>query len=254
MEPQPKELNQKRKCDENSSEQSKRKKNEAPEEAVAVTQFTDVIDDCLEHIFKHLSLSDLISLGDTCKRFQPLVESIFKTKFKGNVVDLRPGYNSNPQHLINPFENTIEIFDLSHCFKVLRLFGCKISKLNIDFFYLNADHIAKLAKYMNEFCADSLIDIKIRITSSVMMENLVKPFSNAESVDIWVCDLDDLNIWFPKMRRLVLRPDLHPCMENTFPHLEELAICARVLEKQKTYVGKLLCMNPHLQKICSNAD
>lgn len=74
----------------------------------------------------------------------------------------------------------LDLFKVLRCFKVLRLFGSKIFKLLIDFFYLNANKIAKLAQYLNKFCADFLINIKLRITSSVMMENWAKPFSNAE--------------------------------------------------------------------------
>lgn len=121
---EPKDSSQKRELDkENSEQQNKRKKDEAPEEAVSLMQLTDVVDDCLEQIFKYLMLPDLISLGDTCKRFQPVATSTFETKCNGKVIELYP----YPRRLdpIKLFGNTIKIKNLSECL-VAKFPNCKL--------------------------------------------------------------------------------------------------------------------------------
>ncbi|XP_055326223.1 uncharacterized protein LOC129580052 [Sitodiplosis mosellana] len=235
---------QKRDHDEDSSEQNKRKKLEAPEKADAVTKITDVNDDCLELIFGHLMLQDLVNVADTCKRFQPSAKAAFAAKCRGMVMMLVPYHNRF--QLIESIEDAVKVFGLSNCLKVLRHFGHKITMIHIAYLEINAVKQAALGRYMNEYCADSLTYIAIAGVLKEMTANWTKPFINAETVWLWSSDLGDLSAWFPKTRRLVLHAGAK-WVENTFAHLEELEI--HVNEHNRASVAEILRLNPHLQQL-----
>ncbi|XP_055306100.1 uncharacterized protein LOC129570489 isoform X2 [Sitodiplosis mosellana] len=233
MSSQIKKQNQKRENDEDSSEQNKRQKIEVPEEeADATTKLTDVVDDCLVHIFKHLMLRDLINLADTCTRFQPAAESTFEAKCRGKKIKIRLDHNSNRMQPVKLLDNaTIEISDLSSALKVLRHFGSMIPKLSIYFHDKNMDRNAEVARYMNEFCANSLIDIEMIDATKQVVANWTKPFANAESIHLWRSNLGDLNAWFPKIRRL------------------KIFATAREYGCEKEGVTDILRLNQNLQKL-----
>ncbi|XP_055304936.1 uncharacterized protein LOC129569797 [Sitodiplosis mosellana] len=237
---------QKREHHDNNSEQNKRKKLGTPDEADGVTKINDVNDDCLELIFSHLMLQDLVNVADTCKRFQPSAKAVFATKCRGKLVMLHPSV-----HRLQPFEsieNFVKVFGMSNCLKVLRHFGHKITKIDIDYFYIYTVKQAALGRYMNEYCADSLIDIAIAGAPKEVAANWTKPFINADSIQLLYSDLGDLSAWFPKTRRLVLHSGAK-WVENTFPHLEQLDIYDDVSERNRANVVELLHRNPHLQQL-----
>ncbi|XP_055304947.1 uncharacterized protein LOC129569808 [Sitodiplosis mosellana] len=236
---------QKREHDDKSSEQNKRKKLGTPDEADGVTKITDVNDDCLELIFGHLMLQDLVNVADTCKRFQPSAKAVFASKCRGKWLMLHPSV-----HRLEPFEsleNFVKVFGMSNCLKLLRHFGHKITKIDIDYFFINTVKQAVLGRYMNEYCADSLIDITIGASEEVIA-NWTKPFINAETVWLWSSDLGDLSEWFPKTRRLVLHAGVQ-WVQNTFPHLEELEIHNGSNKRNRASVAEMLRLNPHLQQL-----
>lgn len=243
-----KNLDQKREHDEEDGETNTHNENETSEEVDGPTKITDIIDDCLEQIFKYLMLQDLINLADACKRFETPVELTFASMYKGKVVKLYPNRCSNGLEPIKLVADTIQIIGLSSCLKVLRYFGNQIAKLSIQFYCLCKDQKATIAQYMNEHCAGSLNHIKIHGATEQVMVNWTKPFSNAESIELWVSDLGDLNMWFPNMRRLVLHGKVK-CIKNTFPRLEELEIFTYEYEIKKESVAEMLRLNPHLKKL-----
>ncbi|XP_055304938.1 uncharacterized protein LOC129569798 [Sitodiplosis mosellana] len=239
-------MDQKRDHDEDSSEQNMRKKLETSEEANAVTKITDVNDDCFEVIFGHLMLQDLVNVADTCKRFQTSSKAAFATKCRGKVMMLDPSLNRLPP--IESFKNAVEVFGMSNCLKVLRHFGHKITMIYIDYLYINEVKQAELGRYMNEYCADSLIDIAIAGAPKEVAANWTKPFVNAQTIELRWSDLGDLSEWFPKTRRLVLHAGAK-WAENTFPHLEELEIHDDVNEDKRASIAETLRLNPHLPQL-----
>lgn len=224
MDPPAGESSQKRSCDTDKNERNKRRKIETPEEMDRTMKMTEIIDDCLVQIFERSKLQDLINLADTCKQFQPLVKLAYETKCREKMFDLDPRCCSNRSESITLFRKNIRISDLSNCLKVLRHFGNKIPKLYIDYFYLNENGKAALARYMNKYCSDSLTEIAIHgATQQTVSKNWTKPFANVVSIELCTTDVGNLNTWFPNMRSLVLRDDLQ-CIGDAFPRLEELKL------------------------------
>lgn len=238
-------LNLKCEHDEDDGDQNKSKKLKVPEDADAMSNLNDVDDDCLIDIFKHLILQDLINIADTCKRFQTMAQWAFVERYNGKTIKLYPS-SSNRIQPTKLFVNAVVISDLRSCLKVLRHFGVKISKLDISCYYLGEYKKVELAWYMNEYCVDSLIDLKIEKISNGMITIWTKPFLKVESIQYWGCNLIDFSVWFPNVRRFILSRSSQ-CILYTFPHLEELEISSGEYEYTSESITKMFFLNQHIQ-------
>lgn len=84
---------------------------------VSQTMFMDLNEDCLDKIFRYLSIRDLGSIAETCKWFQELAIKTFKCIWKNEVATL---HNNSTKDKLDSL-------------RILRQFGDLLLKVNIDF-------------------------------------------------------------------------------------------------------------------------
>lgn len=177
------------------------------EEAVATPaqpmKITDVNTDCLEKAFAYLDAIDLFNLADSNTWLREGAQLAFQ-KYKMKTVEL---YDD----VLCGFEikgGILQIEGLKNQLLFLRYFGHSVFTLNIWYDSIASDKRHYLNQYIKEYCADTLIHIKVYDGDENTFKSWEKPFANVERVSIHgrkMCDMiEDLNKWFPKMNHLEL--------------------------------------------------
>lgn len=233
---------------------------ESLEEAIAMgkSKITDLNDDCLDQIFKKLQLKDLLNVSDSNKRFKKPVGYAFASNYGDHEMDMRCFCHQNLKQLKINGNFSLQISGMLYCLKILRCFGHKISKLTICYGSINEDQEANVNQYLNEYCADSLVSIRIE---GATIPNLIKPFCKIETIEFRFTHLDfkitKFNKWFPNMRRLRFefvidtKMEDRRCIEKHFPHLEEIEFYGFSMEINfnETNIANALRLNPQLRKV-----
>lgn len=226
-------------------------KSEAIIESNGATKIlTDVIDDCLEHIFLYLSLEDLLNVVHTNKQLKPAAESAFVRNFgQGKLVVLK---KHRCAICINETEQ-VELPKYQTC-RLLRSFGHLILKQNIKLWcYENPSSYKIMFKHLNQYCHKSTSDITFSRISKY--SSMKQPFYKAETVCFDQCQFSStlypLNKFFPNVRNL--------CMDGSFgkskhiaahfPHLNQLEIKGGHMAFRCKPQVKMLRMNPQIRRL-----
>ncbi|XP_055307563.1 uncharacterized protein LOC129571742 [Sitodiplosis mosellana] len=190
----------------------------------------------------NLILNKLLTQTELSYRRKKAIEMVFAQK-----------YGTDWLYLNNHSDLSIE-----NWIKVLRFFGHMITKLDIVYWMISPENCIEIDRCVNEYCADSLIELKIKDAPTYIMNHFKKPFTKIETIKFEHCTLSsnstDFNRWFPMMRRLVFSSynefSERRCIEAPFPHLKELEFWLDHWKSfTKSNVAQTLRMNPNLLKL-----
>lgn len=106
---------------------------------------TDVNDHCLVEIFRFMSLEDLCTVSEVCKRFQQLAITAFKSTWKNRVVKI-----SN-LHRVGKEWKQMRLDSL----RILRHFGGVLTKLHVQ-----SDN-QKIYDFIVDKCGPNLVELKL---------------------------------------------------------------------------------------------
>lgn len=237
----------------------------------AKKKLTSLDNDCLEKIFKYLTLKDLLNVADSNKRLKQVADVVFALNYGAkelNLIDSNEVLGSNL--IISSAE--IHVGDLKSSLQVLRCFGQLISKVVVnrsgDSSHSNAHYNAILGTlliYVNEFCTESLTDIEIIGDDKLRIDYLDNSFTNVQRVQIWNCELDEeaqLNHLFPNVRVMYLygiRISDWSSIDGRFPMLKDLKVYRIWLDGieydifNSKYCATILKSNPQLKKVNDSA-
>lgn len=198
------------------------------------TKLTDVNDDCLEKVFMHLSLKDLLNIAHTNKKLKTAADMVFAHKFGKKWVNFK--INTFRQNAIIETGWTgwqfTDIYYLKTALRLLRCYGHLISNLSITFCKPFRTALVKVLHYTNLYCFETLKSIRFSdLGNHIFQTSMEKSFLKVEVVECNQCVFREkimkLNTWFPAMRRL----ELSCCsiadptsIVNLFSLLEELNI------------------------------
>lgn len=114
---------------------------------------------CLEHIFDHLDLDDLLNVADTSRWLRSVAYASYARKYgkKCVVVRFLRINHTEPQFGIE--EECVKVNCFAKHLQILRCFGKRISKLKIEYLAEIPDRRAVLDHYFSEYCAASEIKI-----------------------------------------------------------------------------------------------
>ncbi|XP_055308471.1 uncharacterized protein LOC129572528 [Sitodiplosis mosellana] len=225
------------------------------------TKITDINCDCLEKIFEYLAIGDLLNVDDSNKWLKLAAAIVFGRKFghkNVKITDIYPKYGA-----LSERDGTIVVGGLKTCLQFLRCFGESVKKLDVSFVDSTKKHHSHVDEYINDYCADSLGQLRVygRLTS--LMKDISKPFSAVESLCFEECvlgsKLTQFNVWFPRLRHLVLFTNcLNPTsIQVSFPYLEHLA--TEINHGRSTDIGTenlkmALGGNPQLRSLYIRVD
>lgn len=197
------------------------------------TQITDIIQDCLEVVFKKLSLKDLLNLADTSKDLRQKVQITLGHQLQSIQIE----------HIGNTLEPPIEFYryamtlrDLKMTFQVLRCFGDQIESIKIDNDENRRNQYIEIYRYLSEYCLNTLeiIEIGSPVTFAMAL-TASEPFLNVGCLYLHNIRVDanfdlylrTLNKLFPNVHSLTLNIfggffKYFPKIPFLFEHLNEL--------------------------------
>ncbi|XP_031635391.1 uncharacterized protein LOC116348509 [Contarinia nasturtii] len=186
----------------------------------------------IESDLKDMALIDLLKAVDANVELKSMAESIYMEDYANKLVNLIRVDDESSSNQLVEMGDTISIFNKLTALKFLRCFGHLITALNLDFYSVNPLIRAKIIRYVNKFCADTLIELKISSVNDGPLEKFEKPFAKVTKLQFSYCRLDsyttDFNIWFPKLRHLDMscnnRLASRDCIEDYFRDLKYLAV------------------------------
>lgn len=237
----------------------------------AKKKLTSLDNDCLEKIFKYLTLKDLLNVADSNKRLKQVADTVFTLnhgKKQLNLIDFNSILGSNL--IISSAE--IYVGDLKTSLQMLRCFGHSISRVLINRNGNTNDSNARystiretLLIYVNVFCTKSLTDIEIIGDDKLRINQLENSFTNIERVQIWNCELTketQLNHLFPNVRCMYLygiRITDWNSIECHFPVLDDLKVYGIWMNGieydifNSKYCATILKLNPQLKMVNDSA-
>lgn len=210
-------------------------------------KLTDLIEDCLEHIFMYLDHEDLAKVADASKKLKPTAEIVFIRKY-GKIEFIMPMGNSSVQNV----SSLLLLRCFGHLITTLALWECN---------YHSDRYLQHLFDYILEYCTKSLTEVLLaRILRSPFNSVATKPFLKVETLKIIQSNLaytilkaKDLSAWFPAIRCLELTNVSSNCsvVEKHFPRLEHLIIYVTGKISIES-IGMAFRLNPQLRRLDLN--
>lgn len=223
-------------------------------------KLNDINDECLEKVFMHLSLDDLLAIAHTNKKLKTAANMAFVNKFGSKRFYFKISTYSRSE-AIDMSEHEILIYDFKTSLRLLRCYGHLISDLAIEYdgqFYTAP---VMVLYYVNQYCSKSLEKVSFhRIFELAFEFSLDLPFAKIEMVHFDCCILGEkmskFNNWFPALRCLSLHASRfidRSSIAVQFPRLEELDLVDMFPEcLTPENVNALFRLNPQLR--CVSMD
>lgn len=210
---------------------------ELPGESVPATKIIDLYDDCLVKIFEQLDLESLFNAAIANEWLRPSAAEVYKRKFGAKIVNISKCHEENCCAL-QEYYGLINVSGLMACLRFLRCFGSSINILEIDYNKSKSKRYQYVLQYINNYCAESLIQFTFENMLNVMLiaQQFQKVFCNIKTVHILNSDLGQqwpsFIEWFPSVRRLdvdsvrMIHCTTIELIKKPFPHLNEIFIGA----------------------------
>lgn len=222
------------------------------------TKITDINQFCLEQIFIHLNLEDLMNVADANKCLRLAIYMPFIRNFGRKLIRIaRGGYREYDADPLVSMED-ITIVDLKTIFRMIRCFGGMITELiftyTLNFNNDKFDNYDRIMSYLCEFSNISLKKLTIRFSES-RFRGFNKPFLNVEYFELNSYPIEKcLSRLFPKLcyLRLTGWQDFNfSAVSEYFPNLYHLYIdsCFHWSESRMADFGTILQLNPNLRSL-----
>lgn len=220
-------------------------------------QVTDVNVDCLEHIFKHLIIDDLVSIASANSWFRVAAGWTFAHKFGKKTVTFKD-ISTIQKCRVGMSENGILIRDLRNCLRLLRCFGHLITKLEISHLLVAKKYQAYINQYISKYCIN-LAEITFSSCTEETFAVLKNVFKSVEKVRFVNCYLgskmSQLTKLFPNCRSLEFdglnEVFDRTCIAANFQKMEHFAVNLVASEKYgfgKKNVVKAIKLNSNTLK------
>lgn len=188
-------------------------------------RITDLNDDCLIEIFskKSLSLMDVCSLGETCKRFQPISQRVFSKNCSINMTN-EGRYDVVSRKLLQS-----ENLPSQNIERILKNFGSFLSEVSISHYQSreNVEASCFVLKLVSEHCVENLVTLRIHslIIPAFPTVKLNQIFKRLQILDLQYVTIEDDRMLFAELDSLVeLRvrwvENCSAMLENIFPKLK----------------------------------
>lgn len=236
-------------------------------------KLTDLNDNCLASIFKHLNLTDLMNIAKSSERFVEEARWAAKCRFHEKTVRIDASSILIVDENFNGWMSIMGRIDFrqgtkSKVSKFLEQFGHLILKLEVDCLrgrYSSDEDIQyykAIWQFISKYCSKTLLDLTLKINpdfhTSVLMNDINEPFENLKNLQIVEGELGRIrrfNKWFPELRSLTLLRNSvstggENCIHVNFPKLKELSIDIDAYGGFKEMdIGAAIRLNPQLRAL-----
>lgn len=180
----------------------------------------------IEDEIKNLDLPALLKVSLESELYQQKASILYKWKYSDFPVEISSVSKANNEILIS---NDVIYVDPGLTENFLKSFCKSITRLSIAYHMIKpmSQH-NEIGKYVNEHCAETLIEFSAKDTKAGVFDNMTKPFTKVERVAFegsWEkTDNNKLGLeeLFPELRVLNLSYPKASILECVFPKLVEL--------------------------------
>lgn len=217
--------------------------------------------DCQLIILELTDLSTLISLSETNKHLQHLVEYTLRHKFAKKCVAIVNPFAKDDFDDQVEIHNCVAINDFELASKVLTSFGHLIVSLELDF-PTTDNQIEEINALVNLYCSKTLTELVVRADNGDIFRSMTKPFQKVENILLKkhiksLCNkMMNFNDLFPALKRLnfvFIKVSDTRCIEQIFPYLEHLRIDINQFETFEYFtepvLERFMQKNPHIRSI-----
>lgn len=213
-------------------------------------KLVDINDDCLQSIFKYLSVDDLINVAEADDQLIPAAAEVFSRFHRKKQFDVVP-------EILRPSDDGCQKLLMDKAKNCLTHFGQHVSDLSIQF----KDHREiEIERLIQKHCITSLRNLKLIFCEKNYFGAMRKPFVNVEKLAIVDSRLGlkmlHMNHWFPNLVSLELfHVNLnHPeITEVNFPQLKNLVVWDEFFELPSTVVT-MVGHHPQLKSLKLRCD
>lgn len=139
-------------------------------------------------VLANLDMDRILALPSFGVRYHQFAEDVFKRKYSQKSFEIADPLLMDMNE-IREVNDIVYVKQFGEILRVLKKFGHLITKLSIEynqFPTLGGVNMAPIIKYINKYCADSLIEFSVTVTSDYMefFDKMAKPFQNVEILSI----------------------------------------------------------------------
>lgn len=174
-------------------------------------KLTDLHEYCLESIFEHLPIADLLILAESNEYFIGEACRATKRILRGNSVKIESSAISIENILLQKTVDYIKYVNSTETESTfLKHFGHLTSKLqlNDDRLGTRGDHRnTTLEYYIPKYCSKALIELHLNSRNRISMDNLSESFESLHVLNIFnasMVAIRHFDKWFPSLRCLLL--------------------------------------------------
>lgn len=121
------------------------------------TKITDLNDQCLEIIFKHLTAQELLNVAAANKWLNASAGPVFRQIYGQKLIQLTSIAIRNSQIFVA--DQMVLVSGLQNCLQFSKCFGSYTSKLSIQFGDSSKKCTKYVNQYVNEYCNETLVHI-----------------------------------------------------------------------------------------------
>lgn len=190
---------------------------------------------------------DLLSMVETNDNHSTLAESIFASRYSGQIIKILDPYLIGNESVIER-DGMIIIQHFGIILKTLKSFGHLISKLEIEYDLLHNINVTEISNFINIYCADSLTDIKINSFHQDFFDVMTKPFENVQyfTIEGRYTDFNSNTLKFVELFPVIRRMHLNSIafinksciIDHEFHHLEHFHVLVQKFNDPRNLMKK----------------
>lgn len=212
-------------------------------------QLVDINEDCLQVIFQHLDVIDLINVADTNNRFISAAVSVYHRCHRTKGVTISNGCYCH--HKI-PIPETLATSFFRH-------FDHEVSAFSVNLSCI--DYELNIEQFLQPNRLTALVELELYSFDETDFDTFVGPFETVEQLTIvssWLNEnLAKLNVWFPNVNTLKLynvKTMWIESLEVHYPKLKHLTIYHNKTEIPHSSIIEVVRLNQQLESLSLHSD
>lgn len=161
-------------------------------------QLTDMNTDCMILIFNEMDFDSFINIAQTNKALRDLAVDGFRRKFANKTIifedyEVNPSKHTGlfsgawekPNHKISNSiidEDQIKVRDYTTIMNTLHIFGSLIQRIKLVYNYAESSKSKAITSSLNNYCADSLIELQLDNSLDIDFDFMSKPFQKLNHI------------------------------------------------------------------------
>lgn len=202
-----------------------------------------------------MEFSDLLNTVKSNDEYANLAAQLLRQRIGQRQIIINNYILPNENKDMFIFGNKFVIRNTSTALDYLEHFGSDIWSLEIEFINGDKKDVRKVMKYVDRYCSESLVELKMTVWYGKTPLITRKPFQNVKELVLINRSVDGQTslptpLGFPALESLHLELFKFDVTEsnNLFPNLYELSAYVNDKSTEKV-ISNLIDMNPHIQKL-----